>query len=387
MPENKHPLTSDIELNIDTEFHDLIPPLTEEEYRGLEESVIRVGCRDNLIVWNDTIIDGHNRYAICRKYGVDYYTTEASFDSRDDVKAWIIRNQFSRRNLNAYQRSNLALILEPLIAAKGKEKQREHGNTAPGKKKSLLENSPKVINARKELAKIAGVSDNTIGKAKKIKEKATPEQKKKLEEGETSINQVHKQIRTREHREERTQELLDLSQKPVEELGTFGRFPVLYADPPWQYEHSQSDSRKIENQYPTMTLDDIKAIGIDKLTTDDCILFLWATSPKLAEAMEVIKAWEFNYRTCMVWVKDKIGMGYYARQRHELILIAIKGNMLTPAPGARPDSVIQTPRTEHSKKPEVMYELIEQMYPELPKIELFARKKRRGWYAWGNQSS
>lgn len=164
-------------------------------------------------------------------------------------------------------------------------------------------------------------------------------------------------------------------------------FPIIYADPPWRYEHSETDSRKIENQYPTMELDQICGLPINQVAADDCLLFMWATSPKLHEAMSVIDTWGFDYRTCMVWIKDKIGMGYYARQKHELLLIAKRGEIPPPLPANRPDSVISAARGKHSEKPEEVYEIIERMYPELPKIELFCRRRREGWEAWGNEGA
>ena len=163
------------------------------------------------------------------------------------------------------------------------------------------------------------------------------------------------------------------------------RFPVIYADPPWRYEHSRTTSRDIENQYPTMTLREICDLPIADIAADGSVLFLWATSPKLLESFSVIESWGFEYRTCMVWVKDKIGMGYYARQQHELLLIAKRGDIPAPLPQNRPASVIEAPREEHSKKPECVYGLIEAMYPEYSKIELFARRPRGGWHTWGNQ--
>lgn len=369
-------------LVVDTEFSKLIPALLDEERSGLEASLKAEGCRDALIVWNGMLIDGHNRYEICQKHNIEFQTTEISFDSRDDAKIWIIQNQFSRRNLNSYQRGKLALELKPLIANKAKKQQGTRVDISQNSGESLIP-----IDTQKKVAKAARVSHDTISKIEKIEKKATPKQKEQLEKGESSINHIHKQIRSQERRQERIQSLMDLSQKPTEELGSLGLFPVIYADPPWLYEHSKSDSRKIENQYPTMTLEDIKALEIP--TTPDAILFVWATSPKLTEAIEVIQAWGFNYRTCMVWVKDRIGPGYYARQRHELLLIAKKGNMVTPKEANRPDSVIESPREKiHSKKPDIVYELIEQMYSELPKLEMFARSNdRENWSVWGNESA
>lgn len=163
------------------------------------------------------------------------------------------------------------------------------------------------------------------------------------------------------------------------------KFNVIYADPPWRYEFVPADNRAIENHYPTMELDDICKLPVHEIAADDCMLFLWATSPKLAEAMQVIEAWGFTYRTCAVWVKNQIGNGHYFRQRHELLLLAKRGELRSPEPANRPDSVIEAPRADHSAKPHEVYALIERMYPEYPKVELFSRNLRAGWKGWGNQ--
>lgn len=164
-----------------------------------------------------------------------------------------------------------------------------------------------------------------------------------------------------------------------------GTYSLIYADPPWRYEHSKTDNRKIENQYPTMSLDEIKNLPVSDIEADDCVLFLWATSPKLSEAMEVIEAWGFTYRTCAVWIKDKIGMGYYFRQQHELLLVAAKGTPGAPPESSRKSSVMSLPRGRHSSKPNEVREHIELMYPGAAKVELFCRDPRDGWSAWGNE--
>ncbi len=171
-----------------------------------------------------------------------------------------------------------------------------------------------------------------------------------------------------------------------------GRYGVILADPPWRYEFSEPKSRKIENQYPTMALDaicDVEVQGrrIEELAGDDSLLYLWAPPPQVEEALLVLEAWGFRYATSMVWVKDRIGMGYWARQRHEAVLIGTRGAPPTPALADRPDSVIEAPRGRHSEKPAVVHELIERRWPGAPRIELFARSRREGWDFWGNQVS
>ena len=193
-----------------------------------------------------------------------------------------------------------------------------------------------------------------------------------------------RRLNAEERREER---LAEISQQSVA-LDTGKRYPVIYADPPWQYENPPigATNRAIENHYPTMTLDQICALPVADLATDDAVLFLWATAPKLAECMAVIEAWGFTYRTCMVWVKDKIGMGYHVRNQHEILLIAKRGQVPPPTVEARVSSVLQAPRGQHSAKPLEFYGIIEAMYPGLERIELFCRDAQEGWAVWGNQS-
>lgn len=180
-------------LTIDKEFESLIPPLSEDEYRQLEENCVAEGIRDALIIWktpnsSDVLVDGHNRYRIAEAHGLAYRTEVKEFKDRTDAEIWIIHNQFGRRNLSAYDRSVLALKLKPLIAEKAKENQATH--TDQGYQKS-----DKAEHTAKELARIAGVSHDTIHKVDVIEKKATPEVKKELQTGKTSINKAYTDIK------------------------------------------------------------------------------------------------------------------------------------------------------------------------------------------------
>lgn len=179
--------------------------------------------------------------------------------------------------------------------------------------------------------------------------------------------------------------------KKVElEAERLGKFVVLYADPPWRYENPPmgGSNRSIENHYPTLELDGICALPVGDIAHDNAVLFMWATNPKLYECMQVLDAWGFNYRTDMVWVKDKIGMGYHCREQHESLLIAKRGELPPPAVEDRPSSIINAPRGEHSAKPPIVYDIIDRMYPGVRKIELFGRapEQRPLWATWGNQA-
>ena len=120
------------------------------------------------------------------------------------------------------------------------------------------------------------------------------------------VTQAAKEIRqerTDQRRAERVERIVQISNGNSDLPETTTLYPIIYCDPPWTYEHSSSDSRKIENHYPTMTLEEICLLPVADIATPDSVLFLWTTSPKLAESMQVIDAWGYEYRTCMVWDK------------------------------------------------------------------------------------
>ena len=184
-------------MKIKEEFKNLIPALSVEEFKQLEENCLAEGIRDAIITWHGYIIDGHNRYEIATKNELQYESIEKSFDSEDDVKEWMIHNQFGRRNLSNYQRSVLALELESVFSERAKEQQIRKPEFV---KQISAEQKP--IETRKELAKLANVSHDTIAKVKVIQATATPEVKAKLSTGEVSINQVYQDIKKEEKREQ-----------------------------------------------------------------------------------------------------------------------------------------------------------------------------------------
>jgi phage N-6-adenine-methyltransferase len=180
------------EIIINPEFKELIPLLAPDEYEGLEKSIITEGCRDALVLWNQTIVDGHNRYEICKKHNIEFQTIQMDFPSIEYAKEWIILNQYSRRNLNSYQRGVLALKLEKIYKTIAKANQKlSKGRGRKG--------APQVAgikgDVRDKLAKAAKLSHGNIDKIKVIEDKATKETKKLLESGELSINQVYKQLK------------------------------------------------------------------------------------------------------------------------------------------------------------------------------------------------
>ena len=135
-------------IKIDSEFRTLIPPLTEEEFSQLEANCLENGIQDSLKVWDGILIDGHNRYEIAEKHGLEFKTEEMEFSGRTDAKLWIIKNQLGRRNLSTYDRSILALKLKPVIAEKAKAQQTR---TAENRVRQISDRQE--IDTKKELAK------------------------------------------------------------------------------------------------------------------------------------------------------------------------------------------------------------------------------------------
>lgn len=168
------------------------------------------------------------------------------------------------------------------------------------------------------------------------------------------------------------------------------RYGVILADPEWRFEPWSRETgmdRAADNHYPTSCLEVIAARPVATIATADAVLFLWATVPMLPHALVVMAAWGFDYVSHLVWIKDRMGTGYWFRNRHELVLVGRRGNVPAPAPGDNVPSVFEAPVAGHSAKPDYVHELIEHWYPHLRKIELNRRgPPRPGWDAWGNEA-
>jgi hypothetical protein len=193
-------------MGYDTDFKKLIPPLSKEEYDLLKESILKDGCRDAILVWVPTlkserskridldakriILDGHNRYEICKKNQIPFATGYVELKDVEEAKIWVIQNQLGRRNLTDYQRGRLTLELKAMIQEKAKKKQREGG-----KEKVSQKSVEPPIDTQKELAKLAGVSHDTIHKIEVIEKEAPPEIKEAVASGEISISKAYKKVR------------------------------------------------------------------------------------------------------------------------------------------------------------------------------------------------
>jgi N6-adenosine-specific RNA methylase IME4 len=373
-------------LEIKEEFKKLIPPLTVEEFKQLEQNCLDEGIREKIITWNGFIIDGHNRYEIATRWNLDYKTESKYFKNENDVKEWMINNQFGRRNLSNYQRSVLALQLEEVFSTKAKEKELERKTTFHKCEKSNL---PK-INTVKQISDIANISHNTIARVKVIEAKATPEVKAQLSTGELSINQAYQEIKKEEKKEERLQKIELIKESIEKENKTLeGVFDVIAIDPPWEYserggfssEQHDEDSNRGGVDYPTLTVEELKLLKLP--SKDDCVLYLWTTHAFLRDSFDLLNAWGFTYKAVITWDKEKMGIGRNIRMQCEFCLLATKGNPLLQGSSVR--DIIREPRREHSRKPIKFYELVETMTTGR-KLDYFSREKRENWEVYGAES-
>lgn len=174
------------------------------------------------------------------------------------------------------------------------------------------------------------------------------------------------------------------------------KFATVLADPPWQFHNrtgKMAPEHKRLSRYSTMSLQEIKVLPVSSIVEDTAHLYLWVPNALLAEGMQVMEHWGFTYKTNLVWYKvrkdggpDRRGVGFYFRNVTEIILFGVRGkNARTLRPGRSQENIIVSRKREHSRKPDEQYDLIEAC-SQGPRIELFARGPRRGWFVWGNQA-
>jgi len=361
---------------IDKEFQSLIPPLSDDEYKQLEANILADGCREPISLWNDTILDGHNRYKICQSHGLPFETVQiAGIASQEQAINWIINNQLGRRNLAPEQVSYLR-------GKQYKQEKKEHGERGKAKKTgqndhSFLDDdqvdggkktghfdqsfygtaeriaaqagvSPKTIRRDAAYAdaidKIAGVAGpearTAILTSKAITTKAdvasvaamtddAPDLVTSVVQGEKTVEQAKQELRMRNN------------PTPVD------RFKVLYADPDWSK--------------------DLRAMGqdIQDQSEDDSVLFLWVPSSLLEKSFDVVKSWNFKYQAS--FVRD-LGAGdsdgQYNQANHEFLLLCVRGEC---EPVVRVASVVEVENRTQVK------ELIDLMYPDGRRFDLFDR--------------
>jgi N6-adenosine-specific RNA methylase IME4/ParB-like chromosome segregation protein Spo0J len=373
------------------EIHEVVylfPRMSETEFAELKADIAQHGLQMPILRYRGKVVDGANRLKACIELGIIPRFEELQAANDDDMKAMVVSLNFHRRNLDLHQR---ALIAARLCNTQIGTNQHSAGAVSQA-----------------QLAQDLAVSTDSIARGKTIINKGSPELIAAVEAGKLDlsnaarlaglsrqdqsqinfddlkeIQKLSKEINKAKfaaRREARAQEIeaKRANNKPLN--ASLGTYSVIYADPPWNYMGEMAVG------YPCMSTQEICDMPVQDICTEDAVLFMWCSASLLSDALQVIKAWGFTFKTSAVWDKGVAGQGAYFRMAHEVLTISCKGTVPEVPFSARPMSVLTYPRLEHSRKPPELYAVIEAMYPELSKVELFCRGDAApGWAGWGNE--
>ena len=372
----------------DYDLHDLcklFPPMPEDQFNSLIDSIRDHGLLTPIMLHEGKILDGRHRYKACINLGI-----EPSFEEYegDDALGYVIALNLSRRHLDESQRAMIGARIANLTGAGRPSKEIAHISAITGSDaaKMMSVGRRNVVHAKKvlregtqELADAVDSGKIAVTVAAKISELDHDQQAQVI--ADPKPEQAIKKIARQGKEQELAERTIIQTMHSVDKL-----YGVLYADPPWKYETFSENGmdRSADNHYPTMSMFDMLAIEIP--AADDCVMFMWATVPMLPEALDLLDTWGFEYKSHICWIKDRQGTGYWTRNKHELLLIATKGNVPAPAMGTQPPSVIELPLGRHSEKPSFFADMISTLYPTTPKLEMFARVGRVGWDVIGNEA-
>lgn len=374
------------------EFHpvaDIFPMMPKDAFEELKSDIEANGLEVDIVTYKGKILDGRNRAKACDKLGIKARSVEY-VGPDDKLLEYVISMNLKRRHLDTSQRAMVGARIATM----------KHG----GDRKSKNFQAGKSALDQSTAAKILTVDPTTLRQAQRVIEKGTKALIKAVEDGEIAVSVaakladqpksvqaeavadperaaiIVKQRLRQEHEEELATKIKGLPTK---------KYGVILADPEWKFAVWSQDTgqdRAASNHYATSTIEEIKARDVPSISADDCVLFLWSTSAMNEQAIQVMNAWGFEYKTHIVWLKDREGTGYWFRNIHELLLVGTRGNIPAPAMGTQWASAFDADAGEHSAKPVIVYDLIELYFPNLPKIELNARGRRNGWDVWGAEA-
>jgi N6-adenosine-specific RNA methylase IME4 len=381
--------------NITASFHKLtetFPTLEGADFAELCADIAANGPLSPIVVYQGKILDGRARYRACIAAGIEPETIE--LPAGTDPLGFLISANLHRRHLTGSQR---AMIASRLI------------NTKMGRPKKSPDSRDFTA---EDAARTAGVSVATVSQAKVVRESGIKALVEKVEAGFLTVDTAAgiaampaaAQHRALSHPPERLptivkqfrrdQRQVDLAEKIEETARDLDAAPrsygVILADPPWRFEPYSRDTgldRAADNHYPTTTVEMLREMTVP--AAPDAVLFLWATVPMLRDALDVMAAWGFAYKSHIAWVKNRTGLGYWTRNRHELLLIGTVGAVPAPGPGQQPSSVLEADVGRHSAKPQAVVGMIERLFPDVRKLEMFARTggmNRDGWDYHGAES-
>jgi N6-adenosine-specific RNA methylase IME4/ParB-like chromosome segregation protein Spo0J len=363
----------------------LFPLIEGEEFARFKADIAERGLLHPVTTLDGMILDGRNRARACRELGV---SVKSIAYRGSDPAGFVIASNLHRRHLDESQRA--------MVAA----------NLATMRQGERTDLSSIDLRSQTDAAQLLNVSVPSLKRAAAVRDRGIAELGAAVQQGKIAVSAAAKladlpadvqrqavaqptkaKHLAKQHARDRRE--ADLAAATVAASKRVGEqlYGVLYVDPPWRFEpysRSTGMDRSPDNHYPTMTLSDLREMTLP--AADDCVLFLWATVPMLSEALKLIEHWGFTYKSAAFWVKPVAGTGFWYRNRVEPLLVATRGNVAAPAPGQQPPQVHELSVGTHSAKPEAFAEDIEALFPNVPKLEMFARRPRPGWDIWGNEA-
>jgi N6-adenosine-specific RNA methylase IME4 len=383
-------------------FQNLIPPLTHHEFAQLEANIIKEGCRDAIVTWHDYIIDGHNRFEICQNHDIPFKTMPLDFANEEEVENWIDSNQLGRRNLNPDQ---MKLIRGRIY----NREKKQHG----GDRKSKAHFAPLKTTAEKQGEKFGvnqatikrdaqfaravdktkpiapGLEKNIIQGKNKIPAKDVVEAAKIMDEqpevarailtGEKSIADVKRENK----RQEVIENLENIQAKKAKEIQ--GVYDVIVIDPPWDMKKIERDERPNQSEfdYPTMTIDELRGLKIPY--AQDCHVWTWTTQKYLPVTFDLLNSWSIKYVCTFVWHKPG-GFQPFGLPQYNIEFI-VYGRYGTPKFIDTKKFFLgfKAPRTEHSEKPEIFYQVVRRVTAGR-RLDMFNRREIDGFDRWGNEA-
>lgn len=336
---------------------------------ALARSINDIGLLHPVVVTpNNVLIAGERRLRAAQQLGweeVPVHVVDLAEVALGELAENAVRKDFLPSEAVAIAEAVRDLVATP-VGRPSKETVENFHNIPEGK-------------TRDKAAAFVGLSGRTLEKAVAVVESGKPELVNLMDET-GSIDRAYKELKKAEVAAQR-------KAAPI----PAGKYRVIYADPPWLYskeQHSYEEQETVlATHYPSMETAAICALPVRDMSIDNAVLFLWATSPLLRDALSVLDAWGFAYKAQFIWDKVKHNVGHYNSVRHELLLIGTKGSCL-PDSRELHDSVVSIERTDHSVKPPYFRELIDKMYHPNKKdrVELFARGDLPDWWErWGNE--
>ena len=407
-----------MKLTINPEYDKLVPNLSKVDYDNLKKSIEENGLWIPILCNPEgEILDGHNRYDICQELGIKTKHAIRTFDNKTDEIIFVGECNLKRRHLEPFQRIELVRNLEPYYTEKAEQRMKsgkkyfDNSNIKSGNKLyckgcykdqsvivgdgiwqcdvcgygiAIIDDPPVTLpegkgDSRDQLGAKSGVSGKTYEKGIKILDYGTEEQKDQVRTNTKTISSVYNQIVDAERVE--TQETIEL---PTD------KFQIIYTDPPWKY--WAGGMKNAARHYSCMGADDLQSMNVNDIAADDSVIIMWATFPTLPEALELLKVWGFNYSTVVfTWVKKNksgdgwfFGTGNYTRANAEICLLGVKGKGLT-VKSRSVRQICDAPVGEHSVKPDEIRDRIVELFGDVKRIEMFARKTTPGWEIWGNE--